>query len=66
MTSYRPCRRTTRSLDRWSGVFPPGQHKVKIELFDANHNVIAGQSKTITFIIPERASHHSHWRSRAL
>jgi hypothetical protein len=35
---------------------PPGQHKVKIELVDANHNIIAGQSKTVTFTIPEGAS----------
>src|SRR5262249_24212321 len=40
---------------------PPGQHKVKIELVDANHNVFSGQSKTVTFTIPEGASHsHSH------
>jgi len=39
---------------------PPGQHKVKIELVDANHNVIPGQSKTISFTIPKGASHHSH------
>ena len=30
---------------------PPGQHKVKIELVDANHNVFLGQSKTLTFTI---------------
>jgi len=35
---------------------PPGQHKVKVELVDANHNVIAGQSKTVLFTIPEGAS----------
>jgi hypothetical protein len=34
--------------------FPPGQHKVKIELVDANHNVFPGQSKTITFTIPKK------------
>ena len=34
--------------------FPPGQHKVKIELVDANHNVIPGQSKTVTFTIPKK------------
>lgn len=40
---------------------PPGKHQVKIELVDANHNVFAGQSKTITFTIPEGASlSHSH------
>ena len=40
---------------------PSGQHKVKIELVDANHNVFPGQSKTITFTIPEGLSlSHSH------
>jgi hypothetical protein len=33
---------------------PPGQHKVKIELVDANHNVFPGQSKTLTFTIPKK------------
>ena len=36
---------------------PPGQHKVKIELVNANHEVFPGQSKTVTFTIPEGASH---------
>lgn len=36
---------------------PPGPHKVKIELVDANHELIPGQSKTVTFNIPESASH---------
>ena len=41
--------------------FPPGQHKVRIELVDANHNVIPGQTKTLTFTIPKGASlAHSH------
>ena len=31
---------------------PPGQHKVKIELVDANHNVFPGQSRTVTFTVP--------------
>jgi hypothetical protein len=40
---------------------PPGQHKVKIELVDANHNVFPGQSRTVTFTIPKGASlSHSH------
>src|SRR6266850_4443481 len=40
---------------------PPGEHKVKIDLVDANHNVFPGQSKTITFTIPKGASlSHSH------
>ncbi len=34
--------------------FPPGQHKVKIELVDANHNVFPGQSKTVSFTIPKK------------
>ena len=34
---------------------PPGEHKVKIELVNANHEVFVGQSKTVTFTIPERA-----------
>ena len=38
---------------------PPGQHKVKIELVNANHEVFPGQSKTVTFTIPEGAG-HSH------
>lgn len=33
---------------------PPGQHRVKIELVDANHNVFPGQSKTVTFTIPKK------------
>jgi hypothetical protein len=40
---------------------PPGQHKVKIELVDANHNVFPGQFRTVTFTIPKGASlSHSH------
>lgn len=31
--------------------FEPGQHKVKIDLVDANHNVFPGQSVTLTFKI---------------
>jgi len=31
---------------------PPGQHKVKIELVDANHNVFPGQVVTVTFTVP--------------
>jgi hypothetical protein len=33
---------------------PPGQHKVKIELVDANHNVFPGQVATVTFTAPAR------------
>jgi uncharacterized protein DUF6130 len=34
---------------------PPGEHKVKIELVDANHNVFPGQSATLTFTVPAAA-----------
>src|SRR5215470_12005320 len=34
---------------------PPGQHRVKIELVDANHNVIAGQAVTLRFTVPDDA-----------
>jgi hypothetical protein len=34
---------------------PPGRHTVKIDLVDANHNVFPGQSKLLTFTIPEGA-----------
>jgi hypothetical protein len=33
--------------------FPPGQHKVRIELVDPDHNVFPGQVVTLTFTIPE-------------
>ena len=40
---------------------PPGPHKVKIELVNANHEVIPGQSKTVAFTIPERTTlSHAH------
>ena len=38
---------------------PPGPHKIKIDLVNANHEVFPGQSKTVTFTIPTGAS-HSH------
>ena len=34
---------------------PPGPHKVKIDLVDANHQVFPGQSKTVSFTIPSSA-----------
>jgi hypothetical protein len=40
--------------------FPPGPHKVKIQLVDAGHNVIPGQEVTHTFTIPESAAPHKH------
>ena len=39
---------------------PAGQHKVKIDLVDANHQVFAGQSKTVTFTVPEYRSAKAH------
>ena len=39
----------------------PGQHKIKIELVNPNHQVFPGQSKTVTFTVPESARHaHAH------
>ena len=35
---------------------PPGEHKVLVELVDANHQVFPGQSKTVTFTVPRRVS----------
>ena len=42
--------------------FPPGQHKVKIQLVDPNHNVFAGQVVTLKFTVPEydRAKVYGH------
>ncbi|GLS32519.1 hypothetical protein GCM10007937_42290 [Mesorhizobium albiziae] len=40
---------------------PPGEHKVKIALVDANHNFIPGQEVTHTFTVPASAkSTHAH------
>jgi Family of unknown function (DUF6130) len=40
---------------------PPGPHKVKISLVNANHEVFPGQFETVTFTIPKGAStSHSH------
>jgi hypothetical protein len=36
---------------------PAGQHKVRIELVTANHQLIPGQSKTLTFTLPVRLQH---------
>jgi hypothetical protein len=41
---------------------PPGVHKIRIELENANHDVFPGQSKTVTFTIPKGASHSSSIR----
>ena len=37
---------------------PPGEHKVKIDLVDANHNVFPGQSVTVKFTVPEHDKKH--------
>jgi hypothetical protein len=41
---------------------PPGPHKVKIALVDANHNIFPGQVVTLTFTVPsrEKMSHAGH------
>ena len=41
---------------------PPGEHKVRIDLVDANHEVFPGQSKTVKFTVPGAASTASHSR----
>jgi hypothetical protein len=38
---------------------PQGQHTVRIDLVDSNHQLFPGQSKTVTFTVPVTAS-HSH------
>jgi hypothetical protein len=41
--------------------FPPGEHKVKIDLVDANHQVLFGQSVTVRFTVPATAkAPHPH------
>jgi hypothetical protein len=37
-------------------LLPPGEHKVLIELADANHQVFPGQAKTVKFTVPKSAS----------
>jgi Family of unknown function (DUF6130) len=41
---------------------PPGEHKVKIELVDANHNKFPGQVVTLPFTVPasDRIAHQGH------
>ena len=39
---------------------PPGEHKVKIALVDANHNVFPGQVVTVTFTVPGSAHTQAH------
>jgi Family of unknown function (DUF6130) len=40
--------------------FPPGEHKVKIALVNANHNVFPGQEVTVNFTVPASASKQAH------
>ena len=42
--------------------FTPGEHKVKVELVDPDHNVFPGQVVTRTFTVPnyDRAKVHPH------
>ena len=40
---------------------PPGQHKLLVELVDANHHLFPGCAEcrqTVTFTVPETTSHH--------
>jgi hypothetical protein len=40
---------------------PPGPHKVRIDLVNANHEVFPGQSRTVTFTVGKGTPHsHSH------
>jgi hypothetical protein len=39
---------------------PPGRHKVRIELVNANHEGFPGQSRTVMFTIPKGASAAHH------
>ena len=36
---------------------PPGPHKIRIELVDANHEVFPGESRTVTFTVTGTGSH---------
>jgi hypothetical protein len=36
---------------------PPGQHTVRIDLVDANHQLFPGQTKTVRFTVPGTAPH---------
>jgi hypothetical protein len=36
---------------------PPGQHTVRIDLVDGNHQLFPGQSKTVTVTVPAAAPH---------
>ena len=45
--------------------FPPGPHKVKIQLVDPDHRVFPGQEVTRTFTVPPSAKAHSEGLHRA-
>lgn len=36
---------------------PVGQHKLLIELVNANHQIVPGQTKTVTFTLPVALRH---------
>jgi hypothetical protein len=39
----------------------PGEHKIRIDLVNPNHQVFPGQTKTVTFTVPESARQaHAH------
>jgi hypothetical protein len=42
--------------------FPPGRHKVTIQLVDPDHNVFPGQVVTHTFTIPDYGRANAHGR----
>ena len=44
--------------------FPPGEHKVKIDLVDANHKVFPGQSVTVSFTVPAATQGKGHHLAR--
>lgn len=37
---------------------PPGRHKVTIQLVDANHEIVPGQTKVLEFTVPQHARTH--------
>jgi len=37
---------------------PPGKHKVTIQLVNANHEVIDGQTKVLEFVVPPYSGNH--------
>ena len=40
---------------------PPGPHKIRVDLVNANHEIFPGQSKTVSFTIPKgTAQSNSH------